>query len=71
MFWASLWAIKTMFISVAIKPGTMEKNSVANCVVIKFFLCCPTFVGLGPPIDGGLISTIDLATKFGLPSNKM
>jgi hypothetical protein len=26
---------------------------------------------LGRPIDDGLISTIDLAMKFGLPNNKM
>jgi hypothetical protein len=44
-------------------------------VAIEFCLSHRTFVGC--PIDGGLISTndlvmeFDLATEFGLPSNKM
>jgi hypothetical protein len=29
------------------------------------------FLDLGYPIDGGLIFTIDLAIKCGMPSNKM
>jgi hypothetical protein len=29
------------------------------------------FMDLSHPINGGLISTIDLAMKFGLPDNKM
>jgi len=28
-------------------------------------------MNMGHPIDYGLISTIDLAMKFGLPNNKM
>ncbi len=35
------------------------------------FFNCLTFVNLICLISGGLISTIDLATKFGLPGNKM
>ncbi len=56
---------------------------VTNRVVIEFFFQLPimwrliffpgrhTYVDLGCPMDNGLISTIDLAMKFGLLGNKM
>ncbi len=52
-----------------------QKHSVVNHVAIEFFF--NHHISMGRPIDSGLISTIDLATKFdlvmefGLPSNKM
>jgi hypothetical protein len=52
-----------------------QKRSIVNPVVIEFFF--NHHISTSRPIDSGLISTIDLATKFdlvmefGLPSNKM
>jgi hypothetical protein len=43
-----------------------QKHSIANCVAIDFFLGCHTSLDFNGLIDDGLISTIDLVTKFGL-----
>jgi hypothetical protein len=48
-----------------------RKHSNANHVAIDFFFNHHTFVDRGCSIDSGLMSTIDLATKFGLFNNKM
>jgi hypothetical protein len=40
-------------------------------VATKFLFKRHTSMNTGHPIDGGLISTIDLVMEFGLPSNKM
>jgi hypothetical protein len=48
-----------------------QKHSVANHVKIDFFFNCCMILDLGHLIDNGLISTIDLATKFGWLGNKM
>ncbi len=50
---------------------TTENFFVANCVAIEFFFNRHMFVDLGFLIDDGLISTIDLETKFDLFNNKM
>ncbi len=46
------------------------KHFIVNCVVTEFF-SYHMFLDLGYPIDGGLIFTIDLAIKCGMPGNKM
>jgi len=43
-----------------------QKHSITNCVAIDFFLGCHMSMGFSGPINDGLISTIDLTTKFGL-----
>jgi hypothetical protein len=54
-----------------------RKHSNANRVATKFLFNHHTSMNMGCSIDNGLISTIDLATKFdlamkfGLFSNKM
>ncbi len=55
-----------------------RKFSVTNCETTETpimwqlnFFGHHTSLDLGCLIDDGLISTIDLAMKFGLPSNKM
>jgi len=67
---ASLWVIEIGPISIATSLVT-ENIPMPIMWRLIFFFNHHAFVDLGRSIDSGLMSTIDLATKFGLLSNKM